>query len=100
MSVKIRLARLGTKNSPIYRIVATDSRSKRDGKTLEILGTYNPRSKQAVQFHEDRIQAWLNTGACMTDTVKKIHASYRRAQNTAQTAEQVSKNSQAQNSQA
>jgi len=72
MAVKIRLARIGKKNAPIYRIVAIDSRSKRDGKTLEILGTYNPIRKEIIQFHSDRIKFWQDRGAVMSDAATKI----------------------------
>lgn len=76
MAVKIRLARIGKKNMPIYRIVAIDSRMARDGKTLEILGTYDPAKKQFEKFHDDRIEAWVKTGAQLTDSVKKLRKLY------------------------
>lgn len=82
MSVKIRLARVGTKNAPVYRIVATDVRNKRDGQPLEILGTYNPASGKFVQFHVDKMQDWMSKGAQMTDTVKKLHKQYQKQQKT------------------
>lgn len=78
MAVKIRVARIGTKHAPIFRIVAIDSRRKRDGAALEILGTYNPVSGQVVQWHEDRINAWLAQGAIMSDAVKKIQKNNRK----------------------
>jgi small subunit ribosomal protein S16 len=77
MAVKIRLSRIGKKNAPVFRIVAIDSRSARDGAPLEVLGTYNPINQQIVQFHEDRIQYWVSTGAQVSDTVKKIHKLYK-----------------------
>ena len=77
MSVKIRLARIGTKNAPVYRIVAIDTRDKRDGKALEILGTYHPRLKTFDKFHDERIEAWLEKGATMTDSAKKLRKMYR-----------------------
>jgi small subunit ribosomal protein S16 len=83
MSVKIRLARVGTKNAPIYRVIATDVRNKRDGQALEILGTYNPISGKFVQFHVERMQVWMDKGAQMTDTVKKLHKQYKKQQQTA-----------------
>lgn len=76
MAVKIRLSRIGTKNAPIYRIVAVDSRKKRDGACLENLGTYNPLKKELVQFHADRVDHWLSQGAQISSTVlrlKKLH---------------------------
>lgn len=77
MAVKIRLSRIGRKNAPIYRIVAVDERKKRDGASLEVLGTYNPFTKEFVQFHEDRILAWVAQGAIPTDAVKKLHKQYK-----------------------
>jgi small subunit ribosomal protein S16 len=71
--VKIRLQRFGAHKAPKYRIVAADSRSPRDGKFLEILGTYNPLTEPAtVTLNADRIQAWLKNGAQPTVTVKNI----------------------------
>ena len=71
--VKIRLQRFGAHKAPKYRIVAADSRSPRDGKFLEILGTYNPLTEPAtVTLNAERIQAWLANGAQPTVTVKNI----------------------------
>ena len=71
--VKIRLQRVGAHKAPKYRIVAADSRSPRDGKFLEILGTYQPTTDPAtVTLKAERIQAWLATGAQPTQTVKNI----------------------------
>ncbi len=72
MAVKIRLARYGKTHSPIYRIVAIDSRRKRDGQALEILGTYNPLKSSIINLHQDKIDSWVLKGAIMTDAVKKI----------------------------
>lgn len=72
MAVRIRLTRVGKKHAPFFRIVATDSRRKRDGQALEILGTYNPRTKTFDKFHEDRIQDWVSKGAQFTDSAKKV----------------------------
>ncbi|MGH1479993.1 MAG: 30S ribosomal protein S16 [Geminicoccales bacterium] len=73
MSVRIRLARGGTKKRPFYRIVATDKRSPRDGRFLEKLGTYNPLlpkdSENRVVLREDRIRHWLSAGAMPSDRV-------------------------------
>lgn len=80
MSVKIRFARLGTKNAPVYRIVATDTRNKRDGRALEVLGTYNPIDGKVIQFHEEAIKLWLAKGALMTDSVKRVHKLYNKQQ--------------------
>lgn len=73
MAVKIRLKRMGAKQKPYYRIVAADSRSPRDGKFIEILGTYNPIEKENnVKVDEEKVIKWLNNGAVPTDTVKNI----------------------------
>lgn len=78
MAVKIRLSRIGKKNAPFYRIVAIDERKKRDGAALEILGTYNPRSGDFIQFHEARIQYWKGLGAQETDAVKKLQKAFKK----------------------
>lgn len=71
--VKIRLQRFGAHKAPKYRIVAADSRSPRDGKFLEILGTYNPCTEPAtITLHEEKIAKWLASGAQPTITVKNI----------------------------
>jgi len=75
MAVKIRLQRYGSKKRPFYRLVAADSRSPRDGKYLEIIGTYNPTTEPAsVKIDSDKAQKWLNEGAKPTDTVKNLFA--------------------------
>ena len=72
MAVKIRFTRIGKKHAPVYRIVAIDSRKKRDGKFLENLGTYNPMTKEIIQFHMDRINYWISVGAIVTDSVDRL----------------------------
>jgi small subunit ribosomal protein S16 len=72
MAVKIRFTRVGKKHAPIYRIVAIDSRKKRDGEYLENLGTYNPMTKEIIQWHTDRIAHWESKGAIVTDAVKRL----------------------------
>jgi small subunit ribosomal protein S16 len=73
MAVKIRLTRKGTKKKPFYRIVAADIESPRDGKFLELLGTYNPMvDPAAITLKTDRIQYWLDQGAKPSDTVRSI----------------------------
>lgn len=73
MAVKIRLARYGAKKRPFYRIVAADSECPRDGKFLEMLGTYNPLNTPAdVTLKADRVQYWIGQGAIPSDTVKSI----------------------------
>jgi small subunit ribosomal protein S16 len=76
--VKIRLSRIGKKHVPFYRIVAVDSREKRDGACLENLGTFDALNVKIVQFHEERIKDWVAKGAVMTDTVKKIYKMYKK----------------------
>lgn len=73
--VKLRLQRFGAHKAPKYRIVAADSRSPRDGKFLEILGTYNPLTNPAtVTVDAEKVQSWLAKGAQPTVTVKNILA--------------------------
>lgn len=72
MAVKIRFARIGKKHAPVYRIVAVDSRKKRDGKYLENLGTYNPLTKEIIQFHDDRVTYWISVGAIVADSVQRL----------------------------
>ncbi|MBC7524514.1 MAG: 30S ribosomal protein S16 [Flavobacterium sp.] len=79
MSVKIRLQRHGKKQKPFYWIVATDARSKRDGRYLEKLGTYNPNTNPAkVELNLDQAVQWLHNGAQPTDTARAI-LSYKGA---------------------
>jgi small subunit ribosomal protein S16 len=71
--VKIRLKRVGAKKQPHYRIVIADSRFPRDGRFIETVGTYDPRTHpSSVTLKEDRIRYWLNNGAQPTDTVRSI----------------------------
>ncbi len=79
MAVKIRLARFGRIHEPIYRIVATDSRSPRDSQFIENLGTYNPLRHELVKFHEDRLTYWVSQGAIVSDSVKKIFKMQKKA---------------------
>ena len=73
MAVKLRLKRGGAKQRPFYRIVAADSRSPRDGKFIEIIGTYNPiPEKYEVKIDEEKALYWLNNGAQPTDTVRSL----------------------------
>lgn len=78
MSVKIRLSKIGKKHAPYYRIVAIDSRKKRDGASLEILGTYNPLNGELIQFHVERINDWISKGAIATDAVKKLQRMHQK----------------------
>ncbi len=76
--VVIRLARGGAKKRPFYQIVATDSRSRRDGRFIERLGTYNPfatEKEQSVVIAADRLAYWQGVGAKLSDTVARLVAS-------------------------
>ena len=73
MAVKIRLTRLGKKKAPFYRIIVADSRSPRDGKFIEEIGTYNPNTDPSeFKVNEELAKKWLANGAQPTDTVAKI----------------------------
>jgi small subunit ribosomal protein S16 len=73
MAVKIRLKRMGAKKSPFYRIVVADSRSPRDGRFIESVGTYNPVAQPAqVELNEELVLKWLNNGAKPSDTVRNL----------------------------
>ena len=73
MSVKIRLKRMGSKKRPFYRIVVADSRSPRDGRFIETVGTYNPLVEPAeVKLEKEDIMQWLNNGAQPSDTVRNL----------------------------
>lgn len=73
MAVSLRLRRMGKKKQPYYRIVAIDSRAARDGKYLESIGTYNPRSDpMRVQIVEERAHYWLDQGAKLSNTVHSL----------------------------
>ncbi|MEJ2264463.1 MAG: 30S ribosomal protein S16 [Anaerolineales bacterium] len=74
--VRIRLRRVGGKNQPSYRIVAADKESPRDGRFLEVLGFYNPRTEPAtIQLKEDRIYDWLGRGAQPSESVRQVFRS-------------------------
>ena len=73
MAVKMRLKRMGAKKAPFYRVVVADSRSPRDGKFIELIGTYNPLVTPAeIKVNEELALSWLSKGAIPTDTVKNI----------------------------
>ncbi|MFM7817076.1 MAG: 30S ribosomal protein S16 [Verrucomicrobiota bacterium] len=73
MSVKIRLKRVGAKNSPVYRVVVADGRSPRDGKFIEEIGTYQPQKQgDNVALKMDRIDHWVSVGAQPSDTVASM----------------------------
>ena len=73
MAVKMRLKRMGAKKAPFYRVVVADSRSPRDGKFIELIGTYNPLTTPAeIKINEELALEWLAKGAIPTDTVKNV----------------------------
>ena len=73
MAVKMRLKRMGAKKAPFYRVVVADSRSPRDGKFIELIGTYNPLTTPAeIKLNEELALEWLKKGAIPTDTVKNL----------------------------
>ena len=80
MAVKIRLTRLGRKKLPFYRIVVADVEAKRDGRFLDIVGTYDPLQDPAeIDLDTDKLQSWLNQGAKPTQTVKSLIAKHAEA---------------------
>lgn len=73
MAVKLRLMRFGKKKQPVYRLVAADTRFPRDGRFIEILGTYEPRTEPTrVVIDRDRVDDWLRRGAKPTETVARL----------------------------
>lgn len=71
--VKIRLQRVGAKKAPFYHIVVADSRSARDGKIVEQIGTYNPMTKPStIVLDKEKVEKWIKNGAKPTDTVKAL----------------------------
>ena len=73
MAVKLRLTRMGKTKQPTYRVVAIDSRTKRDGEYIELIGTYNPLTKPAiVKLNEEVALKWLGQGAIPSDTVRNL----------------------------
>jgi len=74
--VRIRLRRIGLKGQPTYRVVAADKESPRDGRFLEILGFYNPRTQPAtIHLKEDRVYHWMKNGALPTESVEQVFKS-------------------------
>ncbi len=73
MAVKLRLMRMGKKKQPTYRVVAADGRAPRDGRFIEIVGTYEPRAEPSVvKIDNDKAVAWLRKGAQPTERVEKL----------------------------
>jgi small subunit ribosomal protein S16 len=89
LAVKIRLARAGAKKAPFYRVVAADSRAPRDGRFIEILGRYNPRTQPStVEVDLAKVDVWLAKGATPTETAGKLIA-IARGEKTAPKAEKT-----------
>jgi len=76
MAVRIRMSRVGKTNRPYWRIVAVDSRKKRDGAFLENLGTYDPIKHTLIQLHIDKINKWVKNGAICSNSVLKLIKSH------------------------
>ena len=91
MAVKIRLSRLGRKHLPVYRIVVVDSRTKRDSKYLDNIGSYDPIKGKILQFNEKLMMDWMGKGAIVTDSVKKIYKLYKKGQGTKTTVKAAPK---------
>ena len=73
MAVRIRLTRVGARNNPIWRVVATDQRNPRDGRFIEVLGHYNPQTDPStIDLDGEKIKAWIQKGAQPSGTVKKL----------------------------
>ncbi len=73
MAVRIRLTRMGRKKKPFYRVVVADAETKRDGKFLDIVGTYDPMQEPAeIKINNDKLQEWMGRGALPTTTVKSL----------------------------
>ena len=72
MAVKMRLRRMGQKKAPFYRIVVADSRSPRDGRFIEEIGTYDPKAESAITVDAEKAKQWIKNGAQPTDTVSKL----------------------------
>lgn len=78
MAVRIRLSRVGKKHVPFFRLVAVDSRKKRDGRVLAHIGTYDALENKVVQFYNDELDKWVQNGALLTDSAKKIVSLYKK----------------------
>jgi small subunit ribosomal protein S16 len=92
LAVKIRLARAGAKKAPFYRVVVADSRSPRDGRFIEILGRYNPRTQPStVEIDVEKIDAWIAKGAVPTEAAGKLIAIAKGEKTVAKAEVKVSK---------
>ena len=73
MATRIRLARIGSKKNPIYRVVVADARAPRDGRFIEIVGRYNPQTEPStIELNEDKVRDWISKGAQPSDSVKRL----------------------------
>jgi small subunit ribosomal protein S16 len=73
MAVRMRLARVGSKKNPIYRVVVADARSPRDGRFIEIVGRYNPQTDPStIELDETKVKDWLSKGAQPSDAVARL----------------------------
>ena len=73
MATKIRLKRMGAKKKPFYRVVVADSRAPRDGRFIEEIGYYDPcKDPEVIKINEEKVKAWVATGASVSDTVKSL----------------------------
>jgi len=73
VAARIRLARVGSKKNPIYRVVVADARSPRDGKFIEIVGQYNPQTDPStINLNEERVRDWIGKGAQPSNSVKRL----------------------------
>jgi small subunit ribosomal protein S16 len=73
VATRMRLARVGSKKNPIYRVVVADSRSPRDGRFIEIIGRYNPQTDPStIELDEDKVRGWLEKGAQPSDSVRRL----------------------------
>ena len=73
MAVRMRLARVGSKKNPIYRVVVADARSPRDGRFIEIVGRYNPQTDPStIEFDESKVKDWLSKGAQPSNAVSRL----------------------------
>ncbi|MCL4460247.1 MAG: 30S ribosomal protein S16 [Nitrospirae bacterium] len=80
MSVRIRLARHGRRKQPVYRIVVADSRCPRNGRFLEVIGSYNPQRNDEVRFDSAKLDAWVEKGAQPSETVSRLIRKIARSQ--------------------
>jgi small subunit ribosomal protein S16 len=77
--VKVRLYRTGARGKPSYRIVVMDQRKKRQGRVLELLGTYDPRGTGGIQYSATALEKWVEQGAQVSDTVRTLILRHKRA---------------------